>query len=301
MKNKTILVIGSSNTDMTVLTETLPAPGETLLGGEFKMGGGGKGANQAVAAKRLGGDVQFICKVGRDIFGENAIASYKAEGLDTSLILRSEKPSGVALILVDKQAENCISVAGGANEDFSVEDIRSLKSVIEKAGILILQHEIPIPSIVEAAKIAHAAGAYVILNPAPARALPEEIYACIDLLTPNQTETATMTGLSVSNEEEAAAAAAELRRKGVGNILMTMGGKGSMCFTAEESFFTPALRVKAIDTTAAGDTFCGALAVALAEGKSLKEAAVFATKASSLTVQRRGAQDSLPYRREIDG
>lgn len=300
IKNKKILVIGSSNTDMTVLTETLPAPGETLLGGEFKMGSGGKGANQAVAAKRLGGDVLFICKVGRDIFGENAIASYKAEGLDTSLILRSDKPSGVALILVDKQAENCISVAGGANEDFSVEDIRSLREVIESAGILILQHEIPIPSIVEAAKIAHAAGAYVILNPAPARALPEEIYACIDLLTPNQTETATMTGLSVSNEQEAAAAAAELRRKGVGNILMTMGSKGSMCFTAEKSFFTPALRVKAIDTTAAGDTFCGALAVALSEGKSLKEAAAFATKASSLTVQRRGAQDALPYRRELE-
>lgn len=299
MKNNKILVIGSSNTDMTVLTETLPAPGETLLGGEFKMGGGGKGANQAVAAKRLGGDVQFICKVGRDLFGENAIASYEKEGLDTSMILRSEKPSGVALILVDKQAENCISVAGGANEDFSVEDIQSLKSVIEEAGILILQHEIPIPSVVEAAKIAHAAGVYVILNPAPARELPEEIYACIDLITPNQTETATMTGMTINNEQEAAAAAEALRAKGVGNILMTMGSKGSMCFTAEESFFTPSQKVKAVDTTAAGDTFCGALAVALAEGKSLKEAAAFATKASALTVQKRGAQESIPYRKDI--
>ena len=294
-----ILVIGSSNTDMTVKSPMIPRPGETVIGGEFKMGAGGKGANQAVAAKRLGGDVTFICKVGNDIFGDNAIESYRKEGLDVSYVLRSDKPSGVALILVDGNAENCISVATGANGDLTPADIEANAELIRDCAILVLQNEIPVESVLLAAKIAHEAGAYVILNPAPACALPEEIFQYIDLMTPNQTESEFYTGVPVNDEGAAQTAADALRAKGVGDIIMTMGSKGSMGFTAEGTFFTPSRKVEAVDTTAAGDTFCGGLAVALSEGKTLKEAAEFATAASALTVQKMGAQESIPYRNNL--
>ena len=263
------------------------------------MGAGGKGANQAVAAKRLGGDVTFICKVGKDIFGDNAIENYRKEGLDVSYVLRSDKPSGVALILVDGNAENCISVATGANGDLTPSDIEVNAELIRDCAILVLQNEIPVESVMLAAKIAHEAGAYVILNPAPACALPEEIFQYIDLMTPNQTESEFYTGIPVNDEESAQKAADALRAKGVGDIIMTMGSKGSMGFTSEGTFFTPSRKVVAVDTTAAGDTFCGGLAVALSEGKNLKEAAEFATAASALTVQKMGAQESIPYRNNL--
>ena len=294
-----ILVIGSSNTDMTVKSNLIPRPGETVIGGDFKMGAGGKGANQAVAAKRLGGDVTFICKVGKDIFGDNAIENYRKEGLDVSYVLRSDKPSGVALILVDGNAENCISVATGANGDLTPADIEANAELIRDCAILVLQNEIPVESVMLAAKIAHEAGAYVILNPAPACALPEEIFQYIDLMTPNQTESEFYTGIPVNDEESAQKAADALRAKGVGDIIMTMGSKGSMGFTSEGTFFTPSRKVVAVDTTAAGDTFCGGLAVALSEGKNLKEAAEFATAASAFTVQKMGAQESIPYRNNL--
>ena len=298
-KGSKILVIGSSNTDMTIKSQTIPHPGETVIGGEFKMGAGGKGANQAVAAKRLGGDVTFMCKVGNDIFGDNAVESYKREGMDVSHVLRSDKPSGVALILVDADAENCISVAAGANGDLTPDDIESNADLIRNSNILLLQNEIPVESVVLAAKIAHEAGAYVIMNPAPACEFPEEIFRYVDLMTPNQTESEFYTGVHVSDESSAQAAADALRYKGVGDIIMTMGSKGSMGFTSEGTFFTPSRKVQAVDTTAAGDTFCGALAVALSEGKTLKEAAEFATAASALTVQKMGAQESIPYRNNL--
>lgn len=298
-KGSKILVIGSSNTDMTIKSQTIPHPGETVIGGEFKMGAGGKGANQAVAAKRLGGDVTFMCKVGNDIFGDNAVKSYKREGMDVSHVLRSDKPSGVALILVDADAENCISVAAGANGDLTPDDIESNADLIRNSDILLLQNEIPVESVVLAAKIAHEAGAYVIMNPAPACEFPDEIFRYIDLMTPNQTESEFYTGVHVSDESSAQAAADALRSKGVGDIIMTMGSKGSMGFTSEGTFFTPSRKVQAVDTTAAGDTFCGALAVALSEGKTLKEAAEFATAASALTVQKMGAQESIPYRNNL--
>lgn len=297
---KKILVIGSSNTDMTVKTQALPRPGETLLGGEFKMGPGGKGANQAVAAARLGGDVSFVCKVGNDMFGDSAIMGYEKDGIDTSRILRSAKPSGVALIMVDDEGENCISVASGANADFTEEDIDSVADLIKGAEMLVLQLEIPVPCVLEAARIAAEAGVKVLLNPAPACELPEELFKYVYLMTPNQTESEFYTGIHVDDEASAAKAAEALRAMGVGNVLMTMGSKGSMAFTAEGEFFTPACKVEAVDATAAGDTFCGALAVALVEGKNLKEAAAFATAASALTVQKMGAQESIPYRNEIN-
>ena len=299
MTQGNILVIGSSNTDMTVKTKALPKPGETVLGGIFTMGAGGKGANQAVAARRLGGEVKFICKVGRDIFGDNAIAHYQQEGLDTGGILRSELPSGVALISVDEHAENCIVVASGANNDLTEADIEAVAGDLRSCGILLLQLEIPVPSVVKAARIAHEAGATVVLNPAPACPLPDGLFRYVDLFIPNETELSTFSGLPVSDEASAAKAAAAMQAKGVGKLIVTMGSKGSLICEGGEPVFVPARKVKAVDTTAAGDTFCGALCVALSEGRSLKEAAEFATAASALTVQKMGAQDSIPYRKDL--
>ena len=295
MHKAKVVVIGSSNTDMTIKGDRLPKPGETVLGGEFRMGPGGKGANQAVAARRLGADVSFICKVGRDIFGDNAIAGYQKEGIDCSRILRSDKASGTALILVDGNAENCIAVAPGANADLTPEDVDSVADVIRSADYLILQLEIPVESVLRAAKIAHEAGVYVILNPAPACHLPEELFGYISLITPNQTESALLSGV----EDNLDAAVERLMQLGVKDVVVTLGSKGSLVISEGAKTLVPSLKVKAVDTTAAGDTFCGALCVALSEGCSLVDAAGFATKASALTVQKMGAQDSIPFRSDI--
>ena len=297
--SKIILVIGSSNTDMTIKSPRLPAPGETILGGTFVMGPGGKGANQAVAASRLGGDVTFICKVGRDMFGENAVKGYQKEGIDTSHTLYSDQASGTALILVDDSGENCIAVAPGANGDLSPADIDSVADVIKKADYLILQLEIPVESVLRAAKIAHEAGVYVILNPAPACKLPEEIFKYISLITPNQTESALMTGIEVKDEASRTKAIESFHKMGVKDVIVTLGSKGSLVCQGNEQIMVEALKVKAVDATAAGDTFCGAVCVALSEGKTLEEAARFATKASALTVQKMGAQSSIPYITDI--
>ena len=299
MENKKILVIGSSNTDMTVITDRLPVPGETVLGGRFAMGPGGKGANQAVAAQRLEGNTSFICKVGKDIFGENAVRHYRNEGLDTTGVMISEQPSGVALISVDKKAENCIVVASGANADITEADIEANRKAIEEASILLLQLEIPVEAVVKAAKIGHEAGVYVILNPAPACDLPEEIYRYLSLIIPNQTEIALMTGIEARDEEGAAKAVEALRDKGVKDVIVTMGSKGSMVYHEGKATFVPSQKVNAVDTTAAGDTYCGGLCVALSEGKDIIEAARFATAASALTVQKQGAKESIPYRKDI--
>lgn len=300
MVNKRILVIGSSNTDMTIKSDNLPLPGQTILGGRFVMGPGGKGANQAVAAKRLGGNVEFICKVGHDIFGKNTADGYKKEGIDISHILYSTEPSGVALILVDKTGENVISVAPGANGDLSVEDIESIANVIKEADYLILQLEIPTDAVIRAAKIAHEAGVYVILNPAPACKLPNELFQYISLITPNQTETELMTGVKLINEQSFITAVENFNRMGVKDVIITLGSKGSLVCYDGKNEFVPAIKVDAVDATAAGDTFCGAVCVALSQGKNLKEAAVFATKAASLTVQKMGAQDSIPSITDIN-
>ena len=298
MNNK-ILVIGSSNTDMTIKGERLPVPGETVTGGIFYMGPGGKGANQAVAAQRMGGQVTFICKVGNDIFGDNALAGYKKEGIDISHVMRSDLASGTALILVDESGENCISVASGANGDITPADIDSVADVIRSAGFLILQLEIPVESVLRAAKIAHEAGVYVILNPAPACELPTELFKYIDLMTPNRTEAQTLSGCPVTDDASLAAAVEKLRGYGVKDFVVTLGSKGSLVFKGGKSEMIPSLKVKAVDATAAGDTFCGALCVGLSEGLDLVEAAKFATKASAITVTRPGAQNSIPFRNEL--
>ena len=211
----------------------------------------------------------------------------------------SDQPSGVALISVDTHAENCIVVASGANGDITVEDIEANRKDIEEAGILLLQLEIPVDAVVRAAKIGHEAGVYVVLNPAPACDLPEEIYQYLSLIIPNQTEIALMTGIEANDEEGAAKAVEALQSKGTKDVIVTMGSKGSMVYNNGKATFVPSRKVNAVDTTAAGDTYCGGLCVALSEGKDIIAAAEFATASSALTVQKRGAQDSIPYRKDI--
>ena len=297
-----IMVIGSSNTDMTVVTSRHPEPGETVLGGQFRMGAGGKGANQTVAAKRLGGNVSFVCKVGSDLFGDNSIQHYKEEGLDVSDIMRSKVSSGVALITVDRTGENSIVVASGANADITVDDIESIRKQIESASILLLQLEIPVPAVRRAAQIAHKAGVYVILNPAPACSLPQDIFNYISLIIPNYSEMHLLTGVEPVNAEMADAAFREMRSRGVRDIILTLGAEGCIVDQYEKGtrVSIPAYKVRAVDTTGAGDTFCGALCVALSEGRSLVEAAGFATFASSLAVQKLGAQEAIPYRKDME-
>lgn len=298
--NGKILVIGSTNTDMTAFCPKMPVPGETVLGNDFTMGPGGKGANQAVAAKRLGGDVSFICKVGKDIFGENTIRHFKEEGLDTAGVMISSKPSGVALITVDKDAENCIVVASGANNDYTEEDIRSCSDMIDGCDILLMQLEIPVPAVLEAARLGHKAGKFVVLNPAPACELPEEIFGYLSLFIPNETELAKYSGIEVNDEKSAEIAAKCLMDKGVGNIIVTMGSKGSLICQDGGSVFVKARKVEAVDTTGAGDCYCGALCVALSEGRNLAEAAEFATKAAAQSVRKAGAQNAMPFRNEVE-
>lgn len=295
-----ILVLGSSNTDMTVRTAALPRPGETLIGGDFVMGPGGKGANQAVAARRLGGDAALVCKVGRDMFGDNAILHYEREGLDTRGILVSELPSGVALINVDAKGENSIVVAPGANMDLTEEDIERVSDRIREADIVLLQLEIPIPSVLAAARIAHAGGAQVVLNPAPYAEVPDELFRYVDLFIPNETELSAYTGITVCDRKSALGAADIMLARGVKKIIVTLGSKGSLIYDGKEVCDVAACPVEAVDTTAAGDTYCGALCVGLSEGLTLQEAAVFASKASALSVTRPGAQNSMPYRKEIN-
>lgn len=295
-----IVVLGSTNTDMVIKAERIPSPGETILGGRFLMNPGGKGANQAVAAARLGGAVTFVANVGADLFGREAKALFAKEGICTDFVLTDPRePSGVALIMVDVKGENCISVASGANAALSPEDIEAARGAIEKAGVLLMQLETPVETVLCAARWAAAQGVPVVLNPAPARLLPAELLACLSLITPNEGEAELLTGVKVTDEATAQAAAAALCAKGVGRVVITMGSKGAYVYEDGRGTLVPAFPVKAVDTTAAGDVFNGALAVALTEGQTLAEAVRFAAKAASISVTRMGAQASAPYRTEV--
>ena len=298
---KKILVIGSSNTDMTVKTKRLPSPGETILGGCFTMGQGGKGANQAVAVSKLNGNAEFVCKVGKDLFGAASLEHYTSLGLSVShCFVSKDTPSGVALISVDENAENCIVVASGANSCLSVEDVLSLKDTITSSSILLLQLEIPIETVLCAARIAWEAGVKVVLNPAPACPLPDEIYRYVSVMIPNQTEAAIMTGVTVHDELSAGQAASALKERGVDEVIITMGSKSAYVFSDFQKTLVPARKTTAVDTTAAGDTFCGAVCVGLAEDMTICDAVSFATVASSLSVEKMGAQDSIPERSDVD-
>jgi ribokinase len=297
---KNILVVGSSNTDMIVRVPRIPRPGETVLGSGFSMAGGGKGANQAVAAARAGGRVTFIARVGDDVFGERALGGFAADGIDTRFVLRTPgAASGIALIDVDDRGENSISVASGANALLSAADVAAAAGALAAADVVLLQLESPIEAVEAAVRWAGENGVPVILNPAPARPLEDRLLARVSVLTPNETEAELLSGIAVRDEDGVRAAAARLRARGPRTVVVTLGERGVYALAPEFEGFMPAFRVEAVDTTAAGDVFNGALAVALAEQRPLAEALRFAQAAAALSVSRAGAQPSAPTRAEI--
>lgn len=297
---KPIVVIGSSNTDMVVNTTRIPAPGETILGGTFFMNPGGKGANQAVAAARLGGHIFFLAKTGNDLFGDQAQQNFKKEGIDTALLLRdAHHPSGVALITVDAHGENSIVVAPGSNNRLSRADVEAASKQIAGAAYVLLQLEIPMEAVEAAIDIAAENNVPIILNPAPAQTLSDALLRNVSILTPNQSEAEQLTGIAVTDLPSAEASAKKLRSKGVDTVIITLGDQGAYVQTATESFHVPVQKVNAIDTTAAGDVFNGALVVALSEGSNVRDAVGFACRASAIAVTRPGAQSSAPYRNEL--
>ena len=300
MSTDKIIVIGSANTDMVVKSKELPLPGETILGGTFFMNAGGKGANQAVAAARLGGNVTFVAKVGNDIFGKQTIAGLKDESINTNYVFVDEEaPSGTALIMVNEEGENCIVVAPGANARLLPQDIGQVE-VMADAAIILMQLEIPMETIEAVAKIAKANQQKLIINPAPAQPLSNELLEGLFLVTPNETEASLLTGIKVEDVATASQAAKIFLGRGVENVIITLGRQGAYFQNSSMEFKVEAPVVKAMDTTAAGDTFSGALTVAITENMDWKEAIEFAVNAASISVTRMGAQASVPYRREIN-
>lgn len=301
IKSKKIVVIGSSNTDMVVRCQRMPRPGETVLGGEFMMNPGGKGANQVVAVARLGGDAAFIGKVGDDLFGRQTREQLSGEGIDVAhLGTAAHCASGVALINVDAEGENSISVASGANAQLSPADIDAAEELIADAAIVLMQLEVPVATVTHAAKIAKKHGVMVVLNPAPAPAtpLPDELLENVDIMIPNRTELELISGMPCT--ASVTAAVERMGALGVPTLVITLGSAGAMICRGGESTMVPSFKVMAVDTTAAGDTFCGGLCVALSEGKNIDEAVLFGNLAASLTVTRAGAQQAIPTRAEVD-
>ena len=301
IKSKKIVVIGSSNTDMVVRCQRMPRPGETVLGGEFMMNPGGKGANQVVAVARLGGDAAFIGKVGDDLFGRQTREQLSGEGIDVAhLGTAAHCASGVALINVDAEGENSISVASGANAQLSPADIDAAEKLIADAAIVLMQLEVPVATVTHAAKIAKKHGVMVVLNPAPAPStpLPDELLENVDIMIPNRTELELISGMPCT--ASVTAAVERMGALGVPTLVITLGSAGAMICRGGESTMVPSFKVMAVDTTAAGDTFCGGLCVALSEGKNIDEAVLFGNLAASLTVTRAGAQQAIPTRAEVD-
>jgi ribokinase len=300
MRKKSIVVLGSSNTDMIVRVPRIPRPGETLLGGEFFTAAGGKGANQAVAAARAGGRVHLIARIGRDSLGRQALAGLRCDGVGVAHVVRdASAASGAALIFVAKDGENSIAVAGGANNKLSRADVNRAAGAIRSAALLVAQLETPLATVQHAARLAHKAGVPVILNPAPARALPDALLKLVSILTPNESEAELLTGIKVTTDTAAAMACAALRARGVKTVILTLGKRGAFVADGHGEQRVAAFKVKAVDTTAAGDVFNGALAVALAENQPLIEAVRFASAAAALSVTQWGAQPSAPNRARI--
>jgi ribokinase len=300
MNTPRIVVVGSSNTDMVVKAARIPVPGETVTGGQFVMAAGGKGANQAVAAARLGAEVTFVAKTGQDMFGDQAIEGYRAEGIVTDLILRDpENHTGVALIMVDDEGENLIAVASGANHTLTPEDVDRAAERIRAAHVVMLQLETPIDVVAHTARLAAEASVPVILDPAPAAPLSGDFLANVSYLTPNESEAERLTGIQVDDEASARAAAEQLLQSGAQHVIVTMGTKGALVAGPGQTALIPVHKVEAKDSTAAGDAFNGGLAVALARGLSLEEAVREASLVGALSVTRLGAQPSLPTAEEL--
>ncbi len=295
-----VVVIGSANVDLTVRVERLPHLGETVSGGEFYTSFGGKGANQAVAARKAGADVKFLAKVGSDQNGDAIIENLEDLGLSSEEILRDEsRHSGVAIIMVDGMGNNAIAVAPGSNRNLTEEDVLRAEPHISWGQVLLAQLETSLPSVREALRLARTHGLVTILNPAPAHHLPREILSLADILTPNEVEAATLTGIDVHNADEATRAARKLLESGAKQVIVTLGKEGCCWARRDCAQMFPSFSVAAVDSTAAGDAFNGALACAVAEGCSIEEAIRFGSAAGAIAVTRRGAQGSLPIRDEI--
>lgn len=296
---KNICVIGSLNMDLVVNVDTMPKPGQTIIGSNFKEVPGGKGANQAVAMARLNGNVSMIGKVGEDGFGQTLINSLKNDKVDTTYIQTSKGATGVALITVDKNAQNSIVVSPGANFEVKEDDIDNNIEAIKNSDIVVLQLETPLNTIKYALNKAKELNKYTILNPAPAVKLDNEIIKNVDLLTPNETELEIISGVSIETEEDIQKAAQIMIEKGVKELIVTLGSKGSLYINKEKSMFKKAYKVEAVDTTAAGDSYTGALAVALSQDKNIEDAMDFASKVGALSVLKEGAQSSLPTLEDV--
>ncbi len=301
MKRDGILVVGSANMDLVVTTPSFPDPGETVFGGGFGMYPGGKGANQAVCAAKLGGRTWFIGKMGKDVFADTLTRGMKHDGVRMEhLLTHAKQPTGTALITVDAKGQNEIVVVSGSNMQLTPADIARKRELFARAKIVLLQLEIPLETVVRAAALGRRHGALVILNPAPARRLPGPLLAMVDYLTPNETELMRLTGARVSSARTAGLAARQLLRSGVRNVIVTLGAQGCVLVNAGGSKRFPARTVRVVDTTAAGDAFNGALAFSLARGKTPEEAIPFANTVAGFAVGKMGAQGSMPTMRELE-
>lgn len=297
-----IVVFGSFVVDLTARTNKLPLPGQTLIGTSFKMGPGGKGSNQAVAAYRAGADVTLVTKIGDDVFGKVAMDFYKKEKIKTDYVLKDhEKETGIALITVDDvTAQNEIVVVPGACGHITMDDIEKCRSLIENASIVLLQHEINEDAQRKVIEISHNAGARIVLNPAPAKEIPADLITYIDTITPNETEAEALTGIHVVTYEDARKAAEVFFEKGVKNVVITMGALGAFASDGKKSELIPRLSVYAVDTTGAGDAFNGSFVTALSEGRNLFDALRYGNAAGALSVKNLGTAPAMPYRSEID-
>ncbi len=301
MQQPMICVVGSVNMDLVVRTPALPAPGQTILGGPFNTFAGGKGANQAVAAARAGGRVTMIAHVGADAHGATLRAGLADEGIDVSSVETcSDAATGVALIAVDQAGQNTIIVAPGANATISAADVEQVAAVIRASAVLLLQLEVPLPAVIAAARIARATGTRVVLNPAPAVPLDDSVLALADVLVPNETEAATLTGLRPDDWASAERMARALQQCGPRSVIITLGSRGVLLLDEEHVMQQPPFAITAVDATAAGDAFIGALAVALAENRPLPEAVRWGAAAGALATTVAGAQPSLPRRAQIE-
>lgn len=296
-----ICVVGSANVDLTFRTPRLPKPGETLAGHSLHVGMGGKGANQAVAAARLGAQVAFVARVGNDTFAAEAIRRYQAEGLDTAFVGRdTNRPTGTAAIVVDDEAENCIVIVAGANAVLTPQDVREASRAIQKADAVLCQLETPLDATLEAFRLARAARALTVLTPAPVMDLPDELLRLCDLCVPNKTEMELLVTYPVDNDGDAHSAAKLLRARGVKTVAVTMGDRGAFLLDEAGAMHIPAVHVEAVDPTGAGDGFTAALAVSVAEGLTLREAARRASVVAALTVTRMGTQTAFPSLAEVN-
>lgn len=297
-----IVVIGSANTDMIIHCDRLPVQGQIVAGGQFAMRSGGKGANQAVAIARMGGRVSLITKIGNDLFGKQSLELYRSEGISTDYVFSDPNhPSGIGLIMADSSGEKYISIAQGAIRNLTVEDVEQARPRIEQADILLMELEIPPQTAEYATRIASQSGVTVILNPSPVQMISPDLLRRVRIIIPNKTEASLLTGILVSDWASARKAADSIHERGVETVIVTLGSMGALVRDRDVFYEIPAGKVEPVDTTAAGDTFCGVFCVGLSEGMSVVEAARMANRAAAISVTRQGSQEAIPYRAELDG